>query len=73
MTPVNCTVGLGTGGRCYLSSKRQGRLGVYFWFRLFNVAPDTTARFFHQDDQRRDQSPPRDRGQSGRSDSVPSS
>src|SRR5271169_6657675 len=41
-----------------LSSERELRLGVYFWFRLFNVAPETTARFSHFDFQRRDHSPP---------------
>ncbi len=42
-----------------LGSERKLRLGVYFWFRLFNVAPETTARFSNLDDQCRDQSPPR--------------
>jgi len=50
MTPVIYTAGQGIGGRCYLSSKRKLRLGVYFCFRLFNVVPETTARFFHLDD-----------------------
>jgi hypothetical protein len=50
MTPDIYTAGLGAGGRCYLSSKRKLRLGVYFGFRLFSVAPETTARFFHLND-----------------------
>ncbi len=41
-----------------LGSDAELRLCVYFWFRLFNVAPETTARFSYLDIQRRDQSPP---------------
>src|SRR5271170_4637375 len=58
MTPKIRSVGRGPAGRRYLSSERELRLGVCFWFRLFNVAPETTARFSHLDDQRRDHSPP---------------
>jgi len=48
-----------TGRTSLLSgSDRELRLGVYFWFRLFNVAPETTARFSHLDDQSRSLSPP---------------
>ena len=59
MTPVYQPVGLRLDGRRYcLGSERELRLGVYFWFRLFNVAPETTARFSHIDDQSRSLSPP---------------
>src|SRR6202035_2992741 len=58
MTPKIRSVGRGPAGRRYLSSDRELRLGVYFWFRLFNVAPETTARFSYLDDQSRSQSPP---------------
>ena len=59
MTPVHQPVGLRLDGRRYcLGSERELRLGVYFWFRLFNVAPETTARFSHLDDQSRNPSPP---------------
>jgi hypothetical protein len=34
-------------------------LGICFVFRLFYVAPETTARFSHFDDQSRSLSPPR--------------
>ena len=47
MAPVNHTVGQGMDGRCYLGSKRKLRAVVYLFFRLFYVAPETTARFFH--------------------------
>ena len=53
------SIGLRPGERRYLSSERELRLGVCFWFRLFNVVPETTARFFHLDDHCRDHSPPR--------------
>jgi hypothetical protein len=58
MTPDYRSVGRGPGGRRYLSSERELRLGVCFWFRLFNVAPETTARFSYLDDRSRNQSPP---------------
>jgi hypothetical protein len=58
MTPDIRSVGRGPGGRGYLSSQRELRLGVCFWFRLFNVAPETTARFSYLDDRSRNQSPP---------------
>src|SRR5271169_1041974 len=58
MTPKIRSVGLGPAGRRYLSSDRELRLGVCFWFRLFNVAPETTARFSYLDDRSRSQSPP---------------
>src|ERR1700723_2693696 len=58
MAPTFRSIGLRPGGRRYLGSERELRLGVYFWFRLFNVAPETTARFSYLDDQSRDQSPP---------------
>src|SRR5580692_4322452 len=58
MTPVFRSVGRGPGGRRYLSSERELRLGVYFWFRLFNVVPETTARFSYLDDRSRDQITP---------------
>jgi hypothetical protein len=70
MTPVNQSVRRGLGGRRYLSSERERRLGVCFWFRLFNVAPETTARFSYLDDRSRSQSPPcvgTPSGRSGRS------
>ncbi len=41
-----------------LGSEAELRLGVYFCFRLFNVVPETTARFSHLNIQRRDHSPP---------------
>src|SRR5579862_2281607 len=44
MTPVNQPAGL--------------RLGVCFVFRLFYVAPETTARFSQLDDRSRNRSPP---------------
>src|SRR5580704_14504995 len=60
MTPVYQPVGLRLDGRRYcLGSERELRLGVCFWFRLFNVAPETTARFSYLDDRSRDHSPPR--------------
>src|SRR4051812_47079956 len=34
------------------------RLGIYFWFRLFNVVPETTARFSRFKYRSRSQSPP---------------
>ena len=52
------SVGLKPGERRYLSSERELRLGVCFWFRLFNVVPETTARFSYIDDRSRSQSPP---------------
>src|ERR1700742_682442 len=58
MTPKIRSVGRGPGGRRYLSSDRELRLGVCFWFRLFNVVPETTARFSYLDDRSRNQSPP---------------
>ena len=58
MTPKIRSVGRGPAGRRYLSSDRELRLGVYFWFRLFNVVPETTARFSYLDDRSRNQSPP---------------
>jgi hypothetical protein len=56
MTPVIYTAGLGLGGRCYLSSKRKLRLGVYFcsgsltWFRrprLASFTPTTNVETNH--------------------------
>ncbi len=44
--------------RYCLGSECELRLGVCCWFRLFNVAPETTARFSHLDYRSRDQSPP---------------
>ena len=41
-----------------LSSQRELRLGICFLFRLFNVVPETTARFSRIDDQSRNRSPP---------------
>jgi site-specific DNA recombinase len=59
MTPVCQPVGLRLDGRRYfLGSERELRLGVCFWFRLFYVAPETTARFSHIDYRSRDHSPP---------------
>jgi len=58
MAPTFRSIGLRRGGRRYLSSERELRLGVCFLFRLFNVAPETTARFSNLDDQSRSQSPP---------------
>src|SRR3984885_14936137 len=58
MTPKIRSVGRGPAGRRYLSSDRELRLGVCFWFRLFNVVPETTARFSYLDDRSRNQSPP---------------
>jgi hypothetical protein len=52
------SIGLRPGERRYLSSERELRLGVCFWFRLFNVVPETTARFSYIDDRSRNQSPP---------------
>jgi hypothetical protein len=51
-------IGLRSGERRYLSSERELRLGVCFCFRLFNVVPETTARFSYIDDRSRSQSPP---------------
>jgi len=42
----------------FLGCERELRLGVYFLFRLFNVGPETTARFSYIDDQSRSLSPP---------------
>jgi hypothetical protein len=56
MTPDIYTAGLGLGGRCYLSSKRKLRLGVYFcsgsltWFRrprLASITATTTVETTH--------------------------
>jgi hypothetical protein len=58
MAPTFRSIGLRPGGRRYLSSERELRLGVCFWFRLFNVAPETTARFSYINDRSRSQSPP---------------
>ena len=58
MAPTFRSIGLRPGGRRYLSSERELRLGVCFWFRLFNVVPETTARFSYLDDRSRNQSPP---------------
>src|SRR5271156_2086510 len=58
MTPKIRSVGRGPAGRRYLSSDRELRLGVCFWFRLFHVVPETTARFSYLDDRSRNQSPP---------------
>ena len=59
MTPKIRSVGRGPAGRRYLSSERElWLLGVCFWFRLFNVAPETTARFSYLDNRSRSQSPP---------------
>src|SRR5579862_225160 len=59
MTPVNQPARLRLGGRRYLlSSVRELRLGVCFVFRLFYVAPETTARFSQLDDRSRNRSPP---------------
>ncbi len=52
------SIGLRPGERRYLGSERELRLGVCFWFRLFNVVPETTARFSYFDDRSRSQSPP---------------
>jgi len=41
-----------------LGSQRELRLGVCFVFRLFYVAPETTARFSRIDDRSRNRSPP---------------
>ena len=52
-------MGLGPGGRLrFLGGERELRLGVCWFFRLFYVAPETTARFSCIDDQSRDLSPP---------------
>jgi len=45
MAPTFRSAGLRPGERRYLSSECELRLGIYFWFRLFNVVPETTARF----------------------------
>jgi hypothetical protein len=58
MAPTFRSIGLRPGGRRYLSSERELRLGVCFWFRLFNVVPETTARFSYINDRSRSQSPP---------------
>ena len=58
MAPTFRSVGLRSGGRHCLSSERELRLGVCFWFRLFYVAPETTARFIYVNDQSRNQSSP---------------
>jgi len=59
MTPAFQPAGLRLGGRRYfLRSERELRLGVCFWFRLFYVAPETTARFSRLDDRSRNRSPP---------------
>src|SRR3954449_1977144 len=52
-------MGLRPVGRRYcLGSDCELRLGICFWFRLFNVAPETTARFFRVEHQSRSRSPP---------------
>src|ERR1700722_18168874 len=58
MAPTFRSIGLRPGERRYLSSERELRLGVCFWFRLFNVVPETTARFSYIDNRSRSQSPP---------------
>jgi hypothetical protein len=59
MTPKICPGELGAGGRRrYLSGERKLRLGIYCFYRLFNVDSETTARFSHLDSQSRDQSSP---------------
>ena len=58
MAPTFRSIGLRPGGRRYLSSERELRLGVCFWFRLFNVVPETTARFSYINDQNRSQITP---------------
>src|SRR5271168_773151 len=60
MTPRTRSVGRGPAGRRYLGSERERwiSVGVCFWFRLFNVVPETTARFSYLDDRSRNQSPP---------------
>src|ERR1700691_855318 len=58
MAPTFRSIGLRPGGRRYLGSERELRLGVCFWFRLFNVAPETTARFSYINDRSRSQPPP---------------
>ena len=59
MTPDHQPMEQRLGGRRYcLSSVRELRLGVCFVFRLFNVAPETTARFSQLDYRSRDLSPP---------------
>ncbi len=63
MSPTRCRPiparGAETGRTSqFLGCERELRLGVYFLFRLFNVAPETTARFSHLDDQSRSLSPP---------------
>ncbi len=53
------SAGLGPGRRrCGLGSEREVVFGACFWFRLFNVAPETTARFSCLDDRSRSPSPP---------------
>ncbi len=59
MTPVHQPVERRLGGRRYLlSSVRELVLGVCCVFRLFYVAPETTARFSQLDDRSRNLSPP---------------
>src|SRR3954454_238233 len=41
-----------------LGSECELRLGICFWFRLFNVVPETTARFSRINNRSRSQSPP---------------
>src|SRR5436190_23839926 len=45
-------------GVAALGSHWQLRLGICFWFRLFNVVPETTARFIRLEHRSRSQSPP---------------
>ena len=59
MTSVHQPVEQRLGGRRYLlSSVRELMLGVCCVFRLFYVAPETTARFSRLDDRSRNRSPP---------------
>ena len=45
-------------GVAALGSHCELRLGVCFWFRLFYVDPETTARFIRLEHRSRSQSPP---------------
>jgi len=57
MAPCSDPWGLDQEDVAVLGCERELRLGVCFWFRLFNVAPETTARFSYIDDRSRSLSP----------------
>src|ERR1700730_9126426 len=58
MTLQSGPQGWGRENGRYLRSDGVMLIGIYFWFRLFYVVPETTARFLRLSHQSRSQSPP---------------